>query len=175
MPDDIMTVDIKASDTEVRRLARVLDDAWERMIALHGAEEATDANRARLAARIVWLAQQGERDEQTLSDAAATYLCALIVAGKLRREAPHDAERFASKFGGREPKPFRQDMGSGYDPQAQAAMEEGLALCREALPDPISSTVTTFLSKTILDHAASGERDAVRLCNHALDALRSRR
>ncbi len=168
MPDDAVTADIKTADTEVRRLARVLDDAWERMIALHGIEEATDANRSRLAARIVWLAQQGERDEQTLSDAAAIYLCAVIAAGKLRRRAPDDA-------GGFEPKLFQQDMGSGYDAQAQAAMEEGLALCREALPDPISSTVTTFLSQTILDHAANGERDAIRLCNHALDALRSRR
>ncbi len=147
--------------------ARVLDDAWERMIELHGPEEATNANRTRLAARIVWLAQQGERDERTLSDAAAVYLCALIAAGKLRRDT-QEAVGFQAK-------PFRQDMGNVYDAQALAAMEEGLALCREALPDPVSSTVMSFLSRTILDHAAQGERNAVRLCSHALDALRSRR
>lgn len=167
MSDDTMTGEAGTPDAELKRLARALDDAWERMVALHGVEEATDANRSTLAARIVWLAQQGERDERTLSDAAGIYLCALIAARKLRRDEP-DPHGFA-------PKPFRQDVGSVYDAAALTAMEEGLALCREALPDPISSTVTEFLSKTILDHAAAGERNAVRLCNHALDALRARR
>ncbi len=57
------------------------------MIELHGPEEATDANRTRLAARIVWLAQQGERDERTPERCRkGGSICAqLIAAGKLRR------------------------------------------------------------------------------------------
>ncbi|WP_315831028.1 hypothetical protein [Bradyrhizobium prioriisuperbiae] len=153
---------------DVKRLALILDDAWERMVATCGEAEATSANRAALASRIVVLAQQGETDARQMSEAAAIYLSALIaVRGLQQRNSETSISCRAT--------PLRENAGAAYDADALAAMEEGLALCREALPDPIPSVVSAFLLTSILDQAAKGERNPVQLCNRALEALRARR
>lgn len=167
MSNQTMTAAAREPALDVKRLARILDDAWERMVAICGEAEATSANRATLASRIVLLAQQGETDERQMGKAAAIYLCALIAVRRLQQRAPETSvPRTAS---------LREHAGGAYDADALAAMEEGLALCREALPDPIPSSVSAFLLTSILDQAAKGERNPVRFCNQALEALKARR
>jgi hypothetical protein len=53
-------------------------------------------------------------------------------------------------------------------------MSEALELCLDALPLRLPSDVAGFLSNAIMVRAATGDRDATSLANHALEALKAR-
>jgi hypothetical protein len=76
-------VDASAFDPEsIRIMSDAFEDAWQSLqvtgTGVHNAEK-DDERRAILAKRIIELAKTGERDRQTLQDAALAYLAELIV------------------------------------------------------------------------------------------------
>jgi hypothetical protein len=153
-------------------LARAFDLAWERFIAIEGAEAATDDNRRRLATQIVELAKSGESDEDLLGEAGLITLRVLSEAARLSSQqagAHPDGQVIAE--------PLRQagdGQGPGYAPETVAAMTTALELCLDELPPRIPTETLALLSASILDAAARGEDDPERLRLHALELLKTR-
>ena len=155
------------NDHETRvALARAFDLAWERFIAIEGAEAATDDNRRRLATQIVELAKSGESDEDLLGEAGLITLRVLAEAARLG--AHHsDAHGIA------EPPDLSETGAPAYSQETVAAMTTALELCLDELPPRIPSETLALLSASILDAAARGEDDPERLRLHALELLKT--
>ncbi len=149
-------------------LARAFDFAWQRFIEREGAGADTDANRKRLASRLVALAKSGDFDEDQLGESALIYLCVMAEAVRLgakrERERPNGAATEETASPGSQ----------AFAPDTVAAMSSALDLCLDDLPFRISSDVVAHLTKTILDEATRGERDPQRLSQAALNALKAR-
>jgi hypothetical protein len=148
-------------------LARAFDAAWERFTRLEGSNAASDANRKRLAGRIVEMAKAGQFDEDILSEAGLIHLCVLAEAARL-------GTRQRIEPAGHMPDAPDVQGAKAFAPETVAAMSIALNLCLDELPLRIPSETLRLLSTSILDEAARGERDPGRLHDHALEALKAR-
>lgn len=147
-------------------MARAFDAAWDRVKEVEGTSVDTADNRRRLAARIVTMARAGETDETVLAEAGAIYMCVLAEAVRLgarNRSEPDEAQEVADIQGAQ-----------AFSPETIAAMSTALDRCIEGLPLHAPSSVLQFLTASILEEAARGERDPERLRLHALNALKNR-
>ena len=149
-------------------LARAFDSAWERFTQLEGLHAANDANRKRLAGRIVSLAKSGQFDENMLSEAGLIHLCVLAEASRLGQQKRIDPDAPTAIAVPETP------GAKAFAPETVAAMSTALNLCLDELPLRIPSDALKLLSTSILEEAARGERDPERLHDHALEALKTR-
>jgi hypothetical protein len=159
------TGDLPRPDETTAALARAFDCAWERFIGIEGTRADTDANRKRLAARIVALSRAGQTDEDTIAQSALIHLCVLAEAARLGNQTQE-----AVDAGNPQQTPHAQ----AFNPQTVAAMSAALEQCVETLPLQTPSSALQFLSARILEAASRGEQDPERLSQHALEALRNR-
>jgi hypothetical protein len=157
-----------ADDETKRTLARAFDSAWLQFLEREGREADTEANRQRLARRIVALAKAGETDEARLSETALIYLSVLAETARLGNGPSHDETRPPA-----DPSPDAP-RAQAFAPDTLGIMSEALELCLDALPLRLPSDVAGFLSNAIMVRAATGDRDATSLANHALEALKAR-
>ncbi|MBI5127965.1 MAG: hypothetical protein HZA66_00860 [Rhodopseudomonas palustris] len=157
---------LSAPDETTAALARAFDSAWERFIGVEGSRADTDANRKRLAAKIVALSRAGQIDEDTIAQSALIHLCVLAEAARLGNQ-PHEAADPGSD-------PQKAPHAQAFNPQTVAAMSAALEQCVETLPLQTPSSALQFLSARILEAASRGEQDPERLSQHALEALRNR-
>jgi hypothetical protein len=157
-------------DETTAALARAFDSAWERFIGIEGTRADTDANRKRLAARIVTLSRAGETSEDTLAQSALIHLCVLEQAARLGNQQTSPDDPPPSNAGGEPQPPHAQ----AFSPQTVAAMATALERCVDTLPLQAPSSALQFLSANILEQASRGEQDPDRLSRHALEALRNR-
>jgi hypothetical protein len=165
------TISSDADDQTKLALARAFDSAWTQFLEREGPDADTEANRGRLARRIVALAKAGETDEAQLSETALIYLSVLTEAARLG-SAPSRDERDES---GPTPDPILDaPRAQAFGPDALAAMTDALELCLDALPLRLPSDVAGFLTNAIMSRAATGDRDAASLSHHALEALKAR-
>lgn len=157
------------NDDESRAvLARAFDSAWERFTRLEGTHAASDANRKRLAGRIVSLAKSGQFDEDMLSEAGLIHLCVLAEASRLGQQKRIEPDATSTVEVPETP------GAKAFAPETVAAMSTALNLCLDELPLRIPSDALKLLSTSILEEAARGERDPERLHDHALEALKTR-
>jgi hypothetical protein len=162
------TISSDADDQTKLALARAFDSAWTQFLEREGPDADTEANRGRLARRIVALAKAGETDEAQLSDTALIYLSVLTEAARLGN-APSRNESDPT------PDPIPDaPRAQAFGPDALAAMTDALELCLDALPLRLPSDVAGFLTNAIMSRAATGDRDAASLSHHALEALKAR-
>ncbi|MBB1090185.1 hypothetical protein HUU61_02675 [Rhodopseudomonas palustris] len=157
---------LSAPDEKTAALARAFDSAWERFIATEGAEADTDANRKRLASKIVALSRAGEADEDRLAQSGLIHLSVLAEAARLGNQPPAPANGIGE--------PQQATHAQAFSPQTVAAMSAALEQCVETLPLQTPSSALQFLSARILEQASRGEQDPERLSRHALEALRNR-
>jgi hypothetical protein len=158
--------DDAAADQLTATLARAFDRAWDRFRAIEGTAADTPEARKRLAGKIVALARSGETDEAVLAEAGLIDICVLAQAirlGARNRSNPPPQLPLAPEQGTQ-----------AYSPETVRAMTAALDHCLDALPLQAPSSAVSFVSASILDDAARGERDPERLTRHALDALRNR-
>lgn len=149
------------SDFELM-LARAFDLGWEEFVRIEGQVANTAENRGSLAARIVVLARLGESDETKLGLASLIYLRALFAAKRLvqdDRSNPHEESLSAAPT---------------LDQAGINAAAAALDACLEELPEGLSGTARSVLSKAIIEKAGNGMRDMDDLKHFALQALRSR-
>jgi hypothetical protein len=156
------------NDESKAMLARAFDSAWERFTRLEGSHAANDANRKRLAGRIVSMAKSGQFDENVLSEAGLIHLCVLAEASRLGQHKRVEPEQSVTA------RSIDVPTAKAFAPETVAAMSTALNLCLDELPLRIPSEALKLLSTSILDEAARGERDPERLHDHALEALKAR-
>lgn len=152
----------KSVSNDPRQLAQIFDQAWSEFVRIEGEIIATEENRKSLAARIVALARNGEKDVDAIAHSALIYLRALRAA----RELSNSNANILSF-------PFKP-TGASFGPEKVRAMAAAFELCLNELPLRIPSDARATITSAIFDAASEGEADAVKLMDAGLRALRAR-